>query len=253
MEGEALSEELDSLDRSHLTARLAEVTGRIERAAARAGRSKDDVTLVGVSKRQPAEAVAELVTAGLAHCAENFVQEARDKIPRVADQLAAAGRPAPRWHLIGRLQSNKAKLAVALFDVIEVVDRTELARALDAHAEAAGRTLEVLLQVNVSGEAQKGGADPGALPALARAVASLPRLRLAGLMAIPAPTERPEEARPAFARLRELRDALCASEPGLTLPALSMGMSADYEVAIEEGATIVRVGTALFGARGGKA
>jgi PLP dependent protein len=233
-------------------ARLAEVNARIARAAARAGRSKDDVTLVGVCKRQPAEAVAELAAAGLAHCAENFVQEARDKLPSVADRLAELGRTPPRWHLIGRLQSNKAKLAAALFDVIEVVDRAELARALDAHAAAAGRTLEVLLQVNVSGEAQKGGAPPEVLSALARAVAALPSLRLTGLMAIPAATDDPEAARPAFARLRELRDGLCAREPGLTLPALSMGMSADFEVAIEEGATIVRVGTALFGARGGK-
>jgi pyridoxal phosphate enzyme (YggS family) len=236
-----------------LAARLADVSARIARAAARAGRRAEEVTLVGVSKRQPAEAVAELAQAGLAHCAENFVQEAREKIPRVAERLASAGCAAPRWHLIGRLQSNKAKLAAALFDVIEVVDRAELARALDAHAAAAGRTLEVLLQVNVSGEAQKGGAPPEALPALARAVAALPQLRLGGLMTIPAATERAEDARPAFARLRALRDGLCAGEPGLTLPALSMGMSADFEVAIEEGATIVRVGTALFGARGGKA
>jgi pyridoxal phosphate enzyme (YggS family) len=238
---------------AELAARLADVTARVARAAARAGRSAQDVTLVGVSKRQPAEAVAELVAAGLAHCGENFVQEARDKLPRVADSLAAAGRRAPCWHLIGRLQSNKAKLAAALFDVIETVDRAELARALDAHAAVAGRTLEVLLQVNVSGEAQKGGADPEALPALARTVAALPQLRLTGLMAIPAPTDDPEDSRPAFARLRALRDALCAAQPGLTLPALSMGMSADFEVAIEEGATSVRVGTALFGARGGKA
>jgi pyridoxal phosphate enzyme (YggS family) len=236
-----------------LAARLAEVNARIARSAARAGRSKESVTLVGVSKRQRAEAVAELAAAGLAHCGENFVQEARDKIPRVADQLAAAGKPAPRWHLIGRLQSNKAKLAAALFDVIEVVDRAELARALDAHAAVAGRTLEVLLQVNVSGEAQKAGVAPDELAALTAEVAVLPHLRLAGLMAIPEATEDPEASRPAFARLRELRDALCASRPGLTLPALSMGMSADFEVAIEEGATIVRVGTALFGARGEKA
>jgi pyridoxal phosphate enzyme (YggS family) len=235
-----------------LAARLADVRERIARAASRAGRSEADVTLVGVSKRQPAEAVAELAAAGLADCGENFVQEARDKIPRVGDRLAAAGRPAPRWHLIGRLQSNKAKLAAALFDVIEVVDRAELARALDAHAAVAGRTLEVLLQVNVSGEAQKAGAAPEELPALAAEVAALPRLRLTGLMAIPAATAHPEASRPAFARLRALRDALCASGPGLTLPALSMGMSADFEVAIEEGATIVRVGTALFGARGGR-
>jgi hypothetical protein len=235
-----------------LAARLAAVRERIAGAAARAGRRAEDVTLVGVSKRQSAEAVAELVAAGLAQCGESFVQEAREKIPRVA-ALLGAGTRAPRWHFIGRLQSNKAKLAAELFDVVEVVDRVELARALDAHAATAGRTLEVLLQVNVSGEAQKGGAAPEALAGLARAVAALPRLRLTGLMAIPEATERPEQARPAFARLRELRDALCRPAGGLTLPELSMGMSADFEIAIEEGATIVRVGTALFGARGGRA
>jgi pyridoxal phosphate enzyme (YggS family) len=235
---------------AELSARLAAVRERIARAAARAGRRPEDVTLVGASKRQPAEAVAALVAAGLAHCGESFVQEAREKIPRVT-ALLGAGRP--RWHLIGRLQRNKAKLAAELFDVVEVIDRPELAQALDAHAAAAGRTLDVLLQVNVSGEAQKGGVAPQRLAELAHAVAGLPRLRLCGLMAIPQATERPEQARPAFVRLRELRDGLCASEPGLTLPALSMGMSADFEVAIEEGATIVRVGTALFGARGGTA
>lgn len=233
-------------------ARLGAVRERIARAAARAGRRPEDITLVGVSKRQPAEAVAALVAAGLAHCGENFVQEAREKIPRVAALLGANARP-PRWHFIGRLQSNKAKLAAELFDVVEAVDRPELARALDAHAAAAGRTLEVLLQVNVSGEAQKGGAAPEALEPIARALAALPRLRLTGLMAIPAATERPEDVRPAFARLRELRDGLCRAAGGLNLPQLSMGMSADFEVAIEEGATIVRVGTALFGARGGTA
>ena len=235
-----------------LAARLAAVRERIERAAARAGRRAEDITLVGVSKRQPAEAVAALVRAGLAHCGENFVQEAREKIPRVAE-LLGAGALVPRWHFIGRLQTNKAKLAAAWFDVVEAVDRLELARALDAQAAAAGRTLEVLLQVNVSGEAQKGGVAPGDLPALAAAVAGCARLRLTGLMTVPAAAERAEEVRPAFARLRELRDGLCRGPGGLTLPELSMGMSADFEVAIEEGATIVRVGTALFGAREGAA
>ena len=231
-----------------LAARLAEVRARIARAAARAGRRPDEITLVGVSKRQPAEAVAALVAAGLRDCGENFVQEAREKIPRVAERLRGAP---PRWHFIGRLQSNKAKLVAACFDVVESVDRPELARALDAHAAAAGRTLEVLLQVNVSGEAQKGGVAPEAAAELAGAVAACRQLRLRGLMTVPRATPEPEGVRPAFARLRELRDALCRSGAGLTLPELSMGMSADFEVAIEEGATSVRVGSALFGARGG--
>jgi pyridoxal phosphate enzyme (YggS family) len=231
-------------------ARLARVRERIARAAARAGRRPEEITLVGVSKRQPAEAVASLVELGLSHCGENFVQEALEKIPRVA-ALLGVHAPHPRWHFVGRLQRNKAKLAAQLFDVVEVVDRVELAEALALHAGAAGRTLEVLLQVNVSAEAQKGGADPEALPALVEAVARLSALRLVGLMTVPAASEQPERTRPAFTRLRELRDGLCRSRPGLTLPELSMGMSADFEVAIEEGASIVRVGTALFGARGG--
>jgi hypothetical protein len=234
-----------------LAARLAAVQGRIARAAARAGRRPEEVTLVGVSKRQPAEAVAALVAAGLSHCGESFVQEAREKIPGVAALLG--GAPAPRWHLVGRLQRNKARLAAGLFDVIESVDRVELALALEGAAATAGRTLEVLLQVNVSGEAQKGGAWPEALPALARELAGYGHLQLTGLMTVPRATDDPEQARPAFARLRELRDDLCRTVSGLTLPVLSMGMSADFEVAIEEGATLVRVGTALFGPRGGTA
>ena len=233
-----------------LAARLTRVREQIARAAQRAGRRPEEITLVGVSKRQPAEAVAALVTAGLSHCGENFVQEAREKIPQVAARLAA-GVAAPRWHFVGRLQRNKAKLTLQLFDLVESVDRPELAEALAAQAVAAGRVLEVLLQVNVSGEAQKGGAEPERLAALALAVSRLPALRVLGLMTVPAASEPPENARAAFARLRELRDSLCRSQPGLTLPELSMGMSADFEIAIEEGATIVRVGSALFGARGG--
>jgi len=231
-------------------ARLAEVRERIAQAAARAGRRSEEITLVGVAKRKPAEAVAAAAAAGLAHVGENFVQEARTKIPRVAALLGTRAE-ALRWHFVGRLQTNKAKLAATLFDAVESVDRAELALALARHAESAGRTLDVLLQVNLSGEPQKGGAVPGDLPALAAAVRACASLRLLGLMTVPAASADPEASRPAFARLRELRDALCRAAGGLTLPALSMGMSADLEVAIEEGATIVRVGTALFGPREG--
>ena len=231
-------------------ARLAAVHERIARAATRAGRRPADVTLVGIAKRQPAEAVAALAGAGLAHFGENFVQEAQAKLPRVAE-LCGTGATALRWHFVGRLQTNKAKLAAALFDQIESLDRAELALALERHAEATGRTLDVLIQVNVSGESQKGGVAPPALPALVEAVRGCGRLRLRGLMTVPAVSEDPEAARPAFVRLRELRDGLCRAAPGLTLPELSMGMSADLEVAIEEGATLVRVGTALFGPREG--
>jgi pyridoxal phosphate enzyme (YggS family) len=231
-------------------ARLAAVRARIARAAARAGRRAEEITLLGVAKRQPAEAVAAAAAAGLAHVGESFVQEARAKIPRVAE-LRGPGATPLVWHFVGRLQTNKAKLAARLFDQVESVDRADLAHALDRHAAARGHALDVLIQVNVSGEAQKGGAEPSALHALAAAVSACASLRLRGLMTVPAASPDPEAARPAFARLRELRDALCRAAPGLTLPELSMGMSADFEVAIEEGATIVRVGTALFGPREG--
>jgi hypothetical protein len=230
--------------------RLAALRERIARAAARAGRSPEAITLLGVAKGQPAEAVAAAVAAGLADVGENFVQEARTKIPRVA-ALLAPGHPQPRWHFVGRLQTNKAKLAAALFAAVESVDRPELALALERAASAAGRTLEVLAQVNVSGEPQKGGVAPAALGALLGAIEGCAHLRLRGLMTVPAPVARAEDARPAFAQLRALRDALCREAPGRTLPELSMGMSDDFEVAIEEGATIVRIGTALFGPRGG--
>jgi len=236
---------------SELAARLTRVRERISGAAARAGRRPEQITLVGVSKRQPAEAVAALVAAGLSHCGENFVQEASEKISLVSAQLPVGVSP-PRWHFVGRLQRNKAKRAVQLFDVIEAVDRVELAEVLASHAADAGRVLDVLLQVNLSAEPQKGGVEPERIAELALAVTRLPALRLVGLMTVPAANEQPERARPVFARLRELRDGLCRSRPGLTLPELSMGMSADFEIGIEEGATIVRVGSALFGARGGK-
>lgn len=231
-------------------ARLAAVRARIAVAAARAGRRADEITLVGVAKRQSAEAVAALAGAGLGHVGENFVQEARAKIPRVTELRGSEGPPLA-WHFVGRLQTNKAKLAAELFAQVESVDRAELATALDRHTGLLGRPLDVLLQVNLSGEPQKGGAEPDALPALIGVVRACPHLRLRGLMTVPAASADPEAARPAFARLRELRDALCREAGGLTLPELSMGMSADLEVAIEEGATIVRVGTALFGPREG--
>ena len=223
-----------------LADRLAQVRERIEAAAKRAGRSLDDVTLVGVSKRKPAAAILEALDAGLDCFGENYVQEAK---PKIAD--VRARRPdAARFHYIGRLQTNKARDAVDLFDVIECVDRERLAREIDRRAGKRGRTVEVLLQVDTSDEPQKGGVAREELPALLDACLALRHLRVAGLMSIPAATRDPEASRFAFARLRELRDAQHAP-----LPALSMGMSADFEVAIEEGATIIRVGTAIFGPR----
>ncbi len=221
--------------------RLDEVRGRIREAAARSGRSPADVVLVAVTKTVPAEVVAAALGFGLADLGENRVQEAQAKIPLV-------GRDRARWHLIGHLQSNKAGRAVELFDRIHAVDDADLARALSRRAVAAGRTLPVMVEVNVSGEPSKFGVEPGGLGPLVEEVAALPGLALDGLMTVGPLVERPEEARPAFARLRVLRDE-AERRLGRGLPGLSMGMSGDFEVAVEEGSTMVRVGTALFGPR----
>lgn len=229
--------------------RLAAVRARLEAAARRAGRDPGGVRLVGVAKRQPAARVAEAVAAGLADVGENFAQELRDKAPEVAARLRAQGLAPPRWHFVGQLQRNKVRLVVPTVACVQSVDRASLARELDRRAEAAGVALEVLLQVDLSEEPGKGGVAPAEAPALLEAIRALPRLRATGLMAIPAPVEDPELLRPAFARLRELRDTLARAQGGEGLRELSMGMSADFEVAVEEGATLARVGTALFGAR----
>ena len=229
--------------------RLAEVRERIAAAARRAGRRPEEVALVGASKRQPAESVVAAVRAGLANVGENYVQEAATKRAAVEAALAGSAVPPPRWHLIGHLQRNKARQAVRGFDVVQTLDRAELGEALEARCAAQPRRLRVLLQVDVSGEPQKGGAAPGELPALLARCQAWSHLEPIGLMAIPAADEPPEAARPAFARLRELRDALLREPGGSTLRELSMGMSADFEVAVEEGATMVRVGVAIFGPR----
>lgn len=215
-----------------IRANLAAVNARIEAACKKAGRKRDEVTLVAVSKTFPAEAVTNAIAAGATHIGENKVQEARDKKPLV--QRSA------RWHLIGHLQSNKAKDAVHLFDVIETVDSVELAGKLAKAALAIGKRQEILLQVNIGREEQKSGADPDGVPALAREVSAIDGLSLRGLMAIP-PFD--QDSRPHFRALRELQQRIGVAE-------LSMGMSEDFEVAIEEGSTIVRVGRAIFGARG---
>lgn len=229
--------------------RLAALRERIAAAARRAGRDPAEVTLIGVAKRQPAARVVEAVAAGLGDVAENFVQEARAKWPEVRAELAARGLPAPRFHLVGRLQTNKARIAAALFDCVQSVDRAELALALSRRAEAAGRRVRALVQVNLGGEPQKGGAAPEQLGALLEACAAAPALELAGLMTLPEETAGEALLRRRFAALRELRDTFARAHPGLR--ELSMGMSGDFEIAIEEGATQVRIGTALFGAREG--
>lgn len=210
---------------------LAAVEARIAAACARTGRKRDEVTLVAVTKTFPAVDVDHAIAAGVTDVGENKVQEARDKQPSVTGRA--------RWHLIGHLQSNKAKDAVRLFDVIQTVDSIALAERL---ARLAQGPIDVMLQVNVGGEEQKSGAEPSEVAAIAARMRALDPLRLIGLMTIP-PIGEAEEMRPYFRRLRTMRD-------DLGLEHLSMGMTDDFEVAIEEGATIIRVGRAIFGSRG---
>ncbi|MEG6506897.1 YggS family pyridoxal phosphate-dependent enzyme [Nitratidesulfovibrio sp. 1201_IL3209] len=236
--------------------RWAAVRARVDGAARAAGRDPAGVTLVAVSKYHPAATVAALVAAGQRDFGENYVQEALRKQAEVADMTGMGPDAAPRWHFIGHLQSNKAKDVVGRFALLHTVDSETLARKLDQRlaampAQGAGGAppvQDILLQVNIGDEAQKSGVDPDGLPALADAVLALPRLRLLGLMCMPPIFDDGEASRPFFARLRELRDGL-AVHVGLPLPHLSMGMSHDVEVAVAEGATIVRVGTDIFGPR----
>ncbi|MGN6512333.1 MAG: YggS family pyridoxal phosphate-dependent enzyme [Lysobacteraceae bacterium] len=211
---------------------------RLDNAARAAGRPTP--RLLAVSKRQAATAVAELHAAGQRAFGENYVQEA------LAKQDALAGLDI-EWHLVGHLQSNKAREAAERFDWVETVDRPRLATALARHRPAGRAPLNVLLQVNIDDEASKHGCAPDAIGPLAEAVAAEPALRLRGLMAIPAPFEDPARRRDAFRRMRLLFEDLRARHPGIDT--LSMGMSEDLELAAAEGATLVRVGTALFGAR----
>ena len=213
---------------------------RIEEAARAAGRPAGDVRLLAVSKTFPAEDIRAVHALGQRAFGENYVQEAATK------RAALADLPDIEWHLIGPLQGNKARVAAELFDWVETIDRPRIAERL-AVARAGRRPLDVLVQVNVSGEATKSGVAPGEALALARYVASLPNLRLRGIMGIPAPTSGAEAARGQFRALRECFDALRTA--GLPVDTLSMGMSADLELAIAEGSTEVRVGTAIFGER----
>jgi pyridoxal phosphate enzyme (YggS family) len=219
--------------------RLASIQQLIASAAQRAGRNPAEIELVAVSKTQPADAVREALRAGITHLGENKVQEARTKIDEIGRGI---------WHLIGHLQTNKAREAVRLFDFIDSVDRLELAEELNTRAEPLGKIQNVLLQVNIAGESTKFGCAPGQAQALAEAINALPRLALHGLMTIAPYAEDPKKSRPHFAALRELRDKL-QEQTGLRLPVLSMGMSGDFQVAVEEGGTSIRIGTALFGAR----
>ncbi|HTO53437.1 MAG TPA: YggS family pyridoxal phosphate-dependent enzyme [Myxococcota bacterium] len=231
---------------SELAARLAELRGRIAESARGAGRDPADVALVAVTKTVALERVREAIALGLRRFGENRVQEAESKI----EALAQTSRDPLEWHLIGSLQRNKVRRAVALCDVIQSVDRPELIESLAREAAAQGRRPGIFLQVNIDAEPQKGGCAPDALAELARQVEAAPQLRLLGLMAIPRACEHPEEVRPSFARLRGLLAELNrARGERAPLRELSIGMSSDFEVAVQEGATCVRVGTALFGER----
>jgi PLP dependent protein len=231
-------------DPAALRARLADVRDRIARAAARAGRDPSHITLIAVSKTFSADAVRAVASLGQIDFGENKVQEAQGK------RLATDDLPIV-WHLIGHLQSNKAKKAAAEFDCIHSIDSGDLVRKVDAGASEAGRRVTLLAQVDLAGEATKFGAREDELLPIFRVAAECRSVQMRGLMVIPPAVDQPEDARPWFQKLRQLRDRLAAAGVNKEqLAELSMGMSHDFEVAVEEGATMVRVGTAIFGKRG---
>ena len=223
-----------------LEANIAAVQQRIQAACARAGRELGSVTLVAVTKGQPPEAVCAAAALGLSLFGENKVQEAKAKIPLCPSRL--------HWHMVGHLQTNKCRDTVELFEMVQSVDSLRVAEELNRRAEQAAKRLPVLLEVNAVGEASKFGCRPDQLLADLPAINALPRLEIQGLMTVPPWKPDPEEVRPVFRQMRELKGR-CEEILGAPLPHLSMGMTGDFEVAIEEGATMVRIGTALFGAR----
>ena len=225
---------------------IARVRERIAAAARRAGRNPDEITLMGVSKTFPAESIVEAYAAGLRVFGENRVQEFAAKSGELRDL------PDAEWHLIGHLQTNKAAKAVELFDAVDSVDSVRTAEKLNASAEGLGKTLSVLIEINVGGEQAKSGVarDSDELKHLLLGAPRWGSLKIRGLMTVPPFAEDPEGSRPYFRQLREIRDRIdTRGLPGIDLAVLSMGMSHDFEVAIEEGATCVRVGTAIFGER----
>jgi len=225
---------------------LAAVRERINRAARRAGRSSEEIALMAVSKTQPAEHIREAYSAGQRLFGENRVQEFSGKIDALRDLKDA------EWHMIGHLQTNKAAKTAGLFLAVDSVDSLKLAEKLDAAARVLGKKLDVLIEINVGGETAKSGMAPNsaALDQLLTAAPRLGALVFRGLMSVPPLTDDPEGARPYFRKLRELRDVIAARKPpSVAMHQLSMGMSHDFEVAIEEGSTCVRVGTAIFGER----
>ena len=234
----------EPLSEAELANRREEVLSRIARAAGRAGRNPKEIALLAVTKGHTAALVVNAAKAGFTLFGENRVAEGVRKIEAVRTRF-----PSLVWRLIGPLQTNKAKAALQFFSAIESLDRERLAARMEGFLAVEGRRMPVLLEINVGGEATKSGASPQAVEGLARAALACPHLEVRGLMAVPPFLPDPEQARPYFRRLREIRDRL-AERLGVALPELSMGMSHDFEVAVEEGATQVRVGTALFGPRG---
>jgi pyridoxal phosphate enzyme (YggS family) len=220
---------------------LTTLQGRIARAASRSGRSPDEVRLVAVGKTQPVERIRQAISSGAGIIGENYIQEAREKL----DQLGALNA---QWHFIGHLQRNKAKYAVRMFDLIHTVDSLRLASELNQQAGKVQKIQPILVQINNSGEHTKFGIAEANAPELIQDILNMRNLRLQGLMTMPPFFDAPEKVRPFFAALREMRDRL-EDQFDIALEELSMGMTGDFEVAIEEGATLVRIGTALFGAR----
>ncbi|MDP2853113.1 MAG: YggS family pyridoxal phosphate-dependent enzyme [Smithellaceae bacterium] len=225
-----------------ISSNISLIRQRIEAASARSGRDPRSVRLMAVSKTVAPERIREALEAGITLLGENYVQEAREKIPAIGH--------AAEWHMIGHLQTNKVKYVVNLFDWIHSVDRLELARELDKRAGQNNRRLNVLIEVNVSGEESKNGMEPDAALELVRQVSLLPNISVRGLMTMPPYSDNPENSRPYFQALRKLRDEISAAAvPNIRMDELSMGMTDDFEVAIEEGTTIIRVGRAIFGKR----
>lgn len=224
---------------------LKSVRDRINGSAVKAGRDSDNIKLVAVTKTVSPDRIIEAVRAGVTIVGENRVQEAQKKISDLRSQISVVR---PEWHFIGHLQTNKTKTAVRLFDLIHSVDSTRLAEELNRQAAGTGKEQRILVEVKLSGEKTKHGIDEKDLMELLVNISYLKNIRLEGLMTIPPFFDAPEKARPYFKRLREIRDDL--ARKGFRLPELSMGMSGDFEVAIEEGATMVRIGTAIFGERG---
>lgn len=215
------------------------VMERIEKAAKTVGRNPEEINLVAVSKTVESARIKEAIEAGVSILGENYVQEAQKKIDEIGRTVS--------WHFVGHLQSNKAKYAIRLFDMIHSLDSISLAEELNRRAEKEGRTMNAMIEVNLSGEATKFGAEEARVFDIAQRVLNLSHLSLVGLMTMPPYFDSPEMSRPYFIQLRELKERM--DKEGIPVKELSMGMSNDFEIAIEEGATFVRVGTAIFGAR----